>query len=51
MASLSYYVRKHGKREGRKRYNEFHREYKQANRQRINTARRAARKAHKTRAI
>jgi hypothetical protein len=51
MASLSYYVRKFGKREGRKRYNEFHRGYKQANRERINSARRAARRAHKPRAI
>jgi hypothetical protein len=50
MASLDFYIRKFGRREGRKKYNAFHREYKKQHRDKINAARRAARKAHKKRA-
>lgn len=50
MASLAYYVREFGKREGRKRYNAYHRDYKKKNRAKINAARRAAWKARKQRA-
>jgi len=49
MASLAYYERAFGKREGRKRYNAYHREYKKKNRTKINAARRAVRKALKQR--
>lgn len=31
MASLSTFINKFGKRQGRKRYNEFHREYRKRN--------------------
>ena len=44
MASLTYYVRTFGKREGRKRYNAYHREYKRKNRVKLNAARRKARR-------
>jgi hypothetical protein len=47
MASLSTYINKYGPREGRNKYNTFHREYKKQNRDKINAARRAARKASK----
>jgi hypothetical protein len=47
MASLAYYEQTFGKREGRKRYNAYHRNYKKKNREKINAARREARKAHK----
>jgi hypothetical protein len=47
MASLSTYINKFGRREGRRRYNAFHRAYKKKNRAKINAARR---KAHKQRA-
>jgi hypothetical protein len=50
MASLSYYIKAFGKRDGRKKYNAYHRAYKKKNRAKINAARRAARKAHKARA-
>jgi len=50
MASLDFYMRTFGKRDGRKRYNAYHREYKKKNRAKINAARRAARKTHKQRA-
>jgi len=44
MASLSFYQNKFGKRVGRKAYNAYHREYKKKNREKINAARRKARK-------
>jgi hypothetical protein len=47
MASLTFYIQKFGKREGRKKYNAYHRDYKKQNRDKINAARRAARKASK----
>jgi hypothetical protein len=49
MASLSTYINKFGPCEGRKRCNAFFRKYKRRNRERINAARRRARKAHKQR--
>jgi hypothetical protein len=50
MASLTFYIQKFGRREGRKKYNAYHRKYKKRNRDKINAARRKARKAHKQRA-
>jgi hypothetical protein len=50
MASRDFYIKKYGKRLGTKKYNAYHRDYKKQNRDKINAARRKARKAHKQRA-
>jgi hypothetical protein len=47
MASLSTYINKYGVRNGRRQYNASHREYKKQNRDKINAAQRASRKASK----
>jgi hypothetical protein len=50
MASLTFYVEKYGRREGKKRYNAYHRRYKRRNREQINAAQRERLRALRERA-
>lgn len=47
MASLDFYIRMYGRREGRKRYNDYHRAYRKTHRTKLRKYWRDRKKAQK----